>query len=144
MHRLGQNERWHDAGRTTIGYGQYRGSWPIHRVWNVGVREFLVALTHAKIQRGVFVTLRGYTKEAKQFAEEHQIEILNETGLAKMLETTGANCDPQTLALLHDTRRLYPKCERKTVVKTAKMARGVGQPLWGCSAYPRCRYTVQL
>jgi hypothetical protein len=44
------------------------------------------------------------------------------------LETTGANCDPQTLALLHDTRKLYPKCERKTVVRTAKMARGVGQP----------------
>lgn len=34
------------------------------KTWNVGVkavREFLGALTHADIQKGIFITLRGYT-----------------------------------------------------------------------------------
>jgi len=42
------------------------------KTWNVGVRnvrEFLGAMTHGQIEQGVFITLRGYTREAKQLAE---------------------------------------------------------------------------
>ena len=54
------------------------------KTWNVGVkavREFLGALTDAKIQHGIFITLNGYTGDAKLLAEKHGIEIINETGL---------------------------------------------------------------
>ena len=34
------------------------------------------------IQQVVFITLCGFTAEAKQSAEKHGIEIINETGLA--------------------------------------------------------------
>ena len=57
------------------------------KTWNVGVkavREFLGALTDAGIPNGIFITLCGYTGEAKQLAEKHGIEIVNETGLAHM------------------------------------------------------------
>ena len=117
------------------------------KTWNVGVkavREFLGALTHAKIQRGIFVTLRGYTGDAKRFAEEHEIEILNETGLAKMLEDAGAKFDPETIALLNDTRKFCPKCEREMELKTATRGPGAGRNFWGCSAYPRCHYTMNV
>lgn len=115
------------------------------KTWNVGVkavREFLGALTHAKIPKGVFVTLRGYTGDAKRFAEEHEIEILNETGLAELLEETGANFDPETIAILSDARKVCPKCEQEMVLRTATKGRGVGKTFWGCSAYPRCRFTM--
>src|SRR5215469_2120106 len=59
------------------------------KTWKVGVkpiREFLGALTDSKIQRGIFITLNGYTEDAKQFAEKHRIEIINETGLRRMVE----------------------------------------------------------
>jgi hypothetical protein len=57
------------------------------KTWNVGVkaaREFLGALTDAGIPKGIFITLCGYTGEAKQLADKHGIEIINETGLALM------------------------------------------------------------
>jgi restriction system protein len=59
--------------------------------WNVGakaVREFLGALTDAGIQKGIFITLRGYTGEAKQLAGKHGIEIVNQTHLVQMIEST--------------------------------------------------------
>jgi restriction endonuclease len=59
------------------------------KTWNVGVkavRELLGALTDAEIQKGIFITLCGYTGDAKQLAEKHEIEIVNEVGLARMLE----------------------------------------------------------
>lgn len=117
------------------------------KTWNVGVkavREFLGALTDVGIQKGIFITLCGYTSEAKQLAEKHGIEILNEVGLARMLETTDARFDPETLALLRDTRKFCPKCENEMVLRTATKGLGAGRQFWGCSTYPRCRFTMQM
>lgn len=113
--------------------------------WNVGVkavREFLGALTDAGISKGIFITLCGYTGDAKQLADKHGIEIVNETGLAKMIEDTDARFDPETLAILRDTRKFCPKCEAEMVLRTATKGLGAGNKFWGCSTYPKCRFTM--
>lgn len=115
------------------------------KTWNIGVkavREFLGALTDVGIHKGVFITLCGYTGDAKRLAEKHGIEIVNETGLAGMIEDTDARFDPETLAILKDKRKLCPKCESKMVLRTATKGVGAGSQFWGCSAYPRCRFTM--
>jgi restriction system protein len=117
------------------------------KTWNVGVkavREFLGALTDAGIQKGIFITLCGYTGEAKQLASKHGIEIINETGLAQILESTDANLDPEMLAILRDTRKFCPKCENEMVLRTATKGVGAGKKFWGCSAYPKCRSTMPV
>ena len=118
------------------------------KTWNVGVkavREFLGALTDAGIQRGLFITLGGYTGDAKRLADKHGIEVVNETGLAGMLEATDARFDPAALEILNDTRKLCPKCERELVLKTAGRGRGAGKQFWGCSGYTfGCRFTMPL
>jgi restriction system protein len=116
------------------------------KTWNVGVknvREFLGALTDSGIKQGIFVTLRGYTDDAKQLAEKHGIQILNETGLAQMMEANGARFDPELISAMNDTRKFCPKCEREMVLRTAKKGAGAGDQFWGCSTYPDCRYTMQ-
>jgi HJR/Mrr/RecB family endonuclease len=113
--------------------------------WNIGVktvREFLGALTDAQIQKGIFVTLCGYTGEAKQLADKHGIEIVNGKGLAGMIESAGISSDPEALALLHDTKKFCPKCENGMVLRTAKKGTGAGRQFWGCSTYPKCRFTM--
>jgi len=115
------------------------------KTWNVGVkavRELLGALTDAGIPKGTFITLCGYTGEAKQLAEKHGIEIVNEVGLAKMIEAAGCQLDPETLAILSDTRKFCPKCESEMVMRTATKGLGAGSRFWGCSAYPKCRFTM--
>jgi restriction system protein len=118
------------------------------KTWDVGlkaIREFLGALTDAGMQKGIFVTLRGYTGDAKALAEKHGIEILNETKLAGMLEATNARFDPETLDLLNDTRKFCPKCGREMVLKTATKGKGAGQEFWACPGYPwHCRYTLPV
>ena len=117
------------------------------KTWNVGVkavREFLGALTDAGIQKGIFITLCGYTGDAKQLADKHGIEIVNEVGLAKMIEETGSRCDPETVAILRDTRKFCPKCEAEMVLRTAKKGIGAGNKFWGCAAYPRCLFTMPV
>ena len=117
------------------------------KTWNVGVkavREFLGALTDAGVQKGMFVTLNGYTGEAKQLADKHGIQILNETGLASLLESVAARYDPELVDILNDTTKYCPKCERVMVLRMAKKGSQIGSQFWGCSDYPRCRYTMPL
>lgn len=116
------------------------------KTWNVGVkavREFLGALKDAGIDRGIFITLKGYSGDAKSLADKHCIEIVNETGLAKMLEATDAQFDPEALTILRDEQKHCPKCENKTVLRTAKKGNLAGQQFWGCSNYPKCRFRLE-
>jgi restriction system protein len=117
------------------------------KTWNVGVRavrEFLGALTDAGISKGIFITLGGYTAEAKQLAEKHGIEMVNEVGLTKMIEDTGAQFDPETLAILEDAQKFCPKCEREMVLKTAQKGANAGGKFWGCSSFPRCWFKMPV
>ena len=115
--------------------------------WNVGVRavrEFLGALTDAGIRRGLFITLGGCTGDARRLADKHGIEVVNETGLARMLEATDAKFDPAALEILRDDWKMCPKCEREMVLRKASKGPGAGKEFWGCSGYPRCRFTMPL
>jgi len=117
------------------------------KTWNVGVRavrEFLGALTDAGIQQGIFITLCGYTGEAKRLASKHGIKIVNESDLVKMLEMTDVGHDPELLAILQDTRKFCPKCENQMLVRTAGKGLNAGSQFWGCSKYPSCRFTMPL
>lgn len=118
------------------------------KAWNVGVktvREFLGALTDAGIKNGKLITLHGYTGEAKQLAEKHEIEIGNEVWLTQMLESTGARFDPAVLELLRDTRKFCPRCEREMVIRVAGKGPNAGGKFWGCSGYSRgCHYTMPI
>jgi hypothetical protein len=117
------------------------------KTWNVGVkpvREFLGALTDAGIRKGKLITLRGYTGEARQLAEKHDIEIVNEAGLAQLIESTDAQFDPEVLELLHDTRKFCPKCEREMVMRVAGKGPNPGGKFWGCLGYPKCHFTLPL
>lgn len=115
------------------------------KTWNVGVkvvREFLGALTHAGIQSGVIITLQGCTAEAKRFADQHRIQILDETDISDLLEKVDAKYDPEFQAMLDDTRKFCPRCESEMILRTNKSGRNPGSHFWGCSAFPRCRFTL--
>ena len=93
---------------------------------------------------GIFITLCGYTDEAKQLAEKHGIEIVSEVRLAKMIEDIGVQSDPEMIAILNDSRKYCPKCEREMVLRTTRKGTNAGGKFWGCSTYPKCRFTMPV
>ena len=65
-------------------------------------------------------------------------------GLEQMLESTGAKFDPETLSIVRDERKYCAKCESEMVLRTAKKGSGAGSQFWGCSTYPRCKFTMLI
>jgi restriction system protein len=114
------------------------------RKWIVGVRhirEFLGAMADSKIQKGIFITLTGYSGDARQLAEKHGIQILNESDVIRMLEGSGLTDSQEVLELFSDSRKFCPKCENEMVLRRARLT---GNQFWGCSNYPRCRFILNL
>jgi HJR/Mrr/RecB family endonuclease len=114
------------------------------RKWTVSVRqlrEFLGTLTDSKISKGIFITLTGYSDDAKKLADKHGIQILNESDVVRMLEESGLICAKEISELLSDSRKFCPKCESEMVLRTA---RSTGSQFWGCSHYPRCRFVLKF
>lgn len=112
------------------------------RKWNVGVRdirEFLGTLTNSQIPNGIFITLRGYTREAKQLADKHGIKILSESDIIQMLGKSGLIDSQEVSRLFSAEGKCCPKCENEMVLRTNRLK---GNKFWGCSNFPRCRFTL--
>jgi hypothetical protein len=114
------------------------------RKWSVGVRhirEFLGAMADSKIPNGIFITLTGYSGEAKQLADKHGIQILNESDVIQMLKNSGLDSSQEVSNLFSDSRKFCPKCEMEMILRTARLT---GNQFWGCSNYPRCKFVFNL
>ena len=88
------------------------------KTWNVNVktvREFLGAMTHAKIGWGVIVTLNGYTHDAEELAKAHNIELIDETELVALIQAHGIEHAPGLQQALCDKTKYCPKCEAPMV-----------------------------
>ena len=114
------------------------------RKWTVGVRhirEFLGTLTDSGIQKGIFITLTGYSGDAKQLADKHGIQILNESDVVRMLDDAGLMYAKEISDLFSDERKYCPKCEEEMILRTSRKD---GNKFWGCSNFPRCRFILNF
>jgi restriction system protein len=129
-----------DGERTAVQCKQWK-------TWNLGVkpvREFLGAMTDAGIKKGIVVTLGGCTGDAKLLADKHGIQILNEVALSHLVQSAEAHHDPSVLAMLNDATKYCPKCGKPMILRTATKGLNAGLQFWGCSTYPKCRFTMQV
>jgi hypothetical protein len=72
------------------------------------------------------------------------LTIVNESDLVRMQEQSDARFNPEFIAALRGTRKMRPKCESRMVLRTALKGIGTGEKFWGCSRYPRCRFTMRV
>jgi len=110
-------------------------------------RELLGVMTSEKVGKGILITNSGFTKEAYDFANNHQIELIDVSILSEML----ANLDEDKKQLLIDFLKSFdfttptcPNCEVKLVERTTKKGKDIGQKFWGCMNYPKCRYKLPM
>lgn len=81
------------------------------------------------------------------FTEEQVARLLNEIEVKRLKSEHILN-----IKHVHNLKqrsnpkasRRCPKCGSPLVIRTAKQGAGVGRQFWGCSAYPKCRFTQNI
>lgn len=115
--------------------------------WTVGVsqiREFVGAMKISGIAKGNYFTMRGYTNEARDLGCSQGIQLYDEEQIVELIFALERTRSTEVLALLSDTRKFCPKCEREMILRTAGKGANAGQRFWGCSNYPRCKFTMKF
>jgi hypothetical protein len=94
-------------------------------------------------QRG-FHHVKRLRRPCQAIGGQHAIEILNESSSPSLLESVDARYDPEILEFLQNSAKYCSRCERVMLVKTAGKGPHPSSKFWGCSGYPKCRYTMPI
>ncbi|MBM9514965.1 topoisomerase DNA-binding C4 zinc finger domain-containing protein [Desulfobulbus marinus] len=98
------------------------------------------------------VTSGDFTGDATKFARENNIQMIDGNLLKKILapKEVGAAKRSSTVVSKEDDKPgvkanpVCPKCGGPLVKRTAKKGSRAGQDFWGCSAFPKCRFTKPI
>lgn len=144
--------------------------WKAFKVGLPVVREMLGAMTAARATQGWVITSGRYTDEARQFANQHRIRLVDGDTLPQLLgaaKATAAASENPTAGQAQDTRPYgrtatarpasptvgegaatgrataptCPVCSWPMVERVAKKGPNAGGSFWGCSAFPACKGT---
>jgi len=111
------------------------------KAWNqqVGVkpvRELRGVMAHEKVAKAFFMAPNGYTDDARAFAAENRITLLDGKLILAMLQRLPADSSRRLLEFATEgdwTTPTCPKCGERMTARESK--RG---PFWGCTTYPKC------
>lgn len=104
------------------------------------VRELRGVMAHEKVEKAFFMAPGGYTDEAKAFAQENRITLLDGKLFFAMLKRLPLESAQALLGAATEGDWMTPSCPRcgtKMKVRDSK-----GRTFWGCVHYPKCRQTM--
>lgn len=116
--------------------------WKANEVGVRQVRELMGSLQDARIPKGVVVSIKGFSGAARELAARNGIELLGKSAVVQMLNEARFTAHIRELKAIMDSDAKYcPRCERAMVRRTSGKD---GSKFWGCSGFPRCKYTMNL
>lgn len=108
------------------------------------IRELYGVMSAESANECIFVSSGNYTSEARLFAENKPIWLIDGEELLKMVEGAQLSKHQPNLMQLETLKQeapACPLCSSSMVKRTAKKGTNAGSEFWGCSKYPACRGT---
>lgn len=106
------------------------------------IRELFGVMTDIGSALGIFITTSAYSQDAKRFAADKHIKLMDTAQLLGLIEALPSGQQKTLLAtaIEGDYRTpSCPKCGVKLLIRDFRKS-----PFWGCRNFPRCRYTMRI
>lgn len=114
--------------------------WKTRKVGVSTVREMFGIMTAEKAAGVIVITSGEFTEEAQRFATDKPIGLIDGKLLVSLIGQAPSSIRysraEQANSLMH-----CPRCGNGLVLRTAKKGANVGNQFYGCSSFPKCRYT---
>lgn len=104
-----------------------------NKVGRPEVARFYGDLAHHLADDGYFVTTNFFTLEAKKYADDKPIELVDGNMLIKYMKDAKMGFDTSV------ENNVCPKCGGSLVERSGKYGK-----FMGCNAYPKCGYTEKI
>jgi restriction system protein len=114
--------------------------WRAQKVGVTIVRELYGVMAAKRAARGIVVTAGEFTPDARDFAAGRNIELLNGSALAAILQATRR----PDVVTSPPSSPSCPKCGSIMIARVARRGPTAGESFWGCNSYPKCRATLPI
>lgn len=106
------------------------------------VRELRGVMAHEKVEKAFFMAPNGFTPDARAFAAENRITLLDGRLFLAMLQRLPDESAKRLLDFATEgdwTTPTCPVCGTKMVARNSQRGR-----FWGCATYPKCKAKLQM
>lgn len=123
------------------------------KAWNskpIGVnliRELFGIMAADKVRLGVYLTTSTYTSEAKDFAKDKPLVLVDADELVMQINKLSDEDKKRIELLVYQDDRKTPtcvKCNIKLIKRSVKSGANAGREFWGCINYPKCKITMSI
>ena len=120
-------------------------SWRTRKIGVRIVRELYGVMAAEHASAGSIVCTGMYTQEAKNFAHDKNIDLVDGDQLETMIKQVQPVQSTQAVQasdsiVTTPAAPPCPKCGNDLVRRTTKRGKNAGNKFWGCSTYPKCEY----
>jgi restriction system protein len=116
--------------------------WKTRQLGAPTIRELHPVMVTEKATSGIVVTCGLFSSEARALADTVDIDCVDGTGLLRLVALTRGERSTTQDQPAPPAVGEVPSCPRcASAMVQRRSSRG---PFWGCSAYPRCRGTVDI
>lgn len=118
--------------------------WKSQKVGVSVIREMYGVMTAESASSVIVVTSGIFTQEAKNFADGKPIDLVDGSQLEILIGQVQAS---EKLIItpppIPASNPFCPRCHNKLILRVAKKGSNAGNQFYGCSLFPKCRYTEQ-
>ncbi|EGR0791190.1 hypothetical protein EWS92_22315 [Vibrio vulnificus] len=120
--------------------------WKTRKVGIQILREMYAVMIEHNASKIIVVTSGDFTSEAIKYALDKRLWLINGGELVHMIEQVRNRPAEQAVEVTppKNATPLCPSCHAPLVMRTAKRGQNKGNQFYGCSSYPRCRYTQDI
>ncbi|WKB50841.1 restriction endonuclease [Eleftheria terrae] len=123
--------------------------WKSTRVGVAVIRELYGVMKASAADGGFVVTSGRFTDEARAFAKQQAVVLIEGAQLETMLRRAAAKSEPAPAQAVGEdpqapaeaVKPICPLCSSAMTRREAKRGAHAGRSFWGCTAYPKCRGT---
>lgn len=115
-----------------------------HTVGIEAVQQVIGAIRHYGAEHGIVITNSYYSENAHKLAKSNYIELWDRPKLIEILQKSNGKALAEkvstiTKSQLAVTSEYCPRCGANLVVRNGKKG-----TFWGCTNYPKCRFTKDI
>jgi restriction system protein len=129
------------AGSDTPGILVQCKAWKAYPVGIKPIRELLGVMTASRVAEGIFISTGEYTSEARRFAAQNNIHLIDGSDLLAKIQAVPADHQRSLLEVATAGDFTTPTCPSCGLKMVNRIAQKSGDQFWGCTGYPRCRRT---
>lgn len=120
--------------------------WKSRKVGVGVVRELYGVMTAENAYSASVVSSGMFTQEAKNFASGKNVDLVDGPQLEAMIRQVQAARQPVTdpKPTVGPSSSACPRCGSDLVRRRAAKGKNSGIEFWGCSTFPKCRYTRNI